>query len=137
MKEITLRFFTYIGILYLVDSFIKGFDLNSAGAYIFLALLLAVTHVVLEPVIKFFTLPINLVTFGIFNFIISCLYLYFFNLFIPGFNLVDGSVGPIISDSIQIPQINMSLIAIIIFSSILLTLLNNVITWASSHGKKK
>ena len=136
MKEITLRFFTYLGILYLVDSFIKGFDLTTVGAYIFLAILLAITHVVIEPIIKFFTLPLNLVTFGIFNFIIACIYLYFFNLFIPGFNLADGSIGPIVSDTIQIPEINMSLIAIIIFSSILLTLLNNFVTWTQG-GKKR
>lgn len=137
MKEIFLRFFTYLGILYLVDAFIKGFDLNTVGAYIFLAALLSITHVALEPVIKFFTLPLNLVTLGFFNFVISCIYLYFFHLIIPGFDILDGSIGPVVSDSIQVPEIGLAAIAVIILSSLMLTLFNNFITWTIDNGKKR
>jgi len=137
MKDIVLRIFTYLGILLIVDSIVRGFDLNTLGAYLFLAFLMSITHIVLSPAIKFFTLPLNMFTFGFFNFIMSCIYLYFFNLFIPGFELKDGSIGPLISSSIVIPEIQMSLIAVIIFSSFLISLINNIVTWTQESPKKK
>jgi putative membrane protein len=134
MKEVTLRFFGYLAILYLVDAAVAGFDLTLPSAAIILALLLSITFLVLNPAIKFFTLPLNLVTLGFFSFLISCLYLYFFNFIIPGYYISDGSIGPVTGSLVQIPQIQLSLVAVVIISSMLISLLNNIVTW--SLGKK-
>lgn len=78
------------------------------SAFLILSVLLSLTFVALTPVIKFFTLPINAVTFGLFNFVISCIYIYFFDFVIPGLDVFDGSIGPFITYDIQIPEIKMS-----------------------------
>lgn len=135
MGEFVLRFFTYLGIILIVDSWVQGFELFSLGSYLTLALLMSLTHVFISPAIKFFTLPLNMFTFGLFNFILTCVYLYFFDLFIPGFKLSDGSIGPFISSVIIIPEIQMSPLALIVFSSLLISLLNNVVTWALKSRK--
>ncbi len=129
MKGIILRIFTFLAILFFIDSVITGFEIESLGAYLLFAVLLSVTNIALIPVIRFFTLPINTVTFGLFNFIISCVYIYFFNFIIPGFKVTDGSLGPFVSSNLNVPEIGMSFWAIIIFSSLLITFFNNVVSW--------
>lgn len=129
MKGIILRIFTFLAILFFIDSILTGFEIETIGAYLLFALLLALTNVTLVPVIKFFTLPINTVTFGLFNFVIACVYIYFFNFIIPGFVVTDGSLGPFVTTNIDVPEIKMSFWAIIIFSSLMITFLNNVVSW--------
>lgn len=136
MKNFVIRFFSFIAILFIVDSLIKGFDIADLGSYLLFAFLLTLTYIALAPIIKFFTLPINLLTLGIFNFIISCFYIYFFKLIIPGFEITQGSIGPLFNKEIQLSEISLSLFAVIIISSLLITFLNNIISWAMDDKKK-
>lgn len=136
MKIFLLRFFCFISILFIVDQLINGFEIIGLGSYLLFAFLLAISYMALEPIIKFFTLPVNLVSLGLFHFILSCFYIYFFKLIVPGFDIHDGGIGPLFNKEIQLEEIKLSMIAIVIFSSLLITLLNNIVTWAI-EGKKK
>lgn len=70
-------------------------------------------------------------TFGVFNFLISCLYIYFFNLIIPGFQIVDGYIGPYVTDIIQIPQIKVAKLGIVVIAAIIIAIMNSVVSWSS------
>lgn len=134
MKSIVLRLFTFIAILYLIDRFIIGFEITSATSAVALAALLSITQLIIKPIIKFLTFPINLLTFGIFNFFISCVLLYLYNFIVPGFQLIAGSVGPFNSSDIQVPEVKLSQIGVIILASFAISLLNSIISWTQGDG---
>jgi putative membrane protein len=132
MKKIIVRIFTYIAILFLVDSLIHGFEFVDVAAVLLLSFLLSITDLIINPVVKFFTLPLNLFTFGIFNFVLSCVYLYFFDLLIPGLRIIKGYLGPFTSSAIQIPQINLSQLGVVIIAALMISILNTVVSWTQS-----
>jgi len=129
MKNIVLRLFTYIAILYLIDSLIVGFEINSALTVCMFALLMSICDVAIRPVIKFLTIPLNFMTFGLFNFLLSCLFMYFFDVIIAGFQITNGYIGPIKNELLQSPLISVTKIGIIVFSSFIISLLNNIVSW--------
>lgn len=129
MKKIVLRTFTYIAILFLIDSLIHGFEFTDAGAVILFALLLSITELIIKPIVKFFMLPLNFFTFCFFNFILSCIYLYIFDLLIPGLQIVNGYLGPFVSSAIEVPTINVTQIGVIAIAAIIISLLNGLVGW--------
>jgi putative membrane protein len=135
IKAVILRFFTFIAVLYLVDKMINGFELSATSSTLALATLLAITQLAIKPVVKFLTFPINLVTFGIFNFFISCIFIYLYNFIVPGFRLVPGSIGPIATADIQVPEVRLSQIGVIILASIVISILNNIVSWTQGDGE--
>jgi putative membrane protein len=129
LKGLVLRFFTYIAIAYIVTIFIKGFNFNSPSTLFLFAFVLSISFFTIEPVIKFLTFPVNFLTFGLFSFVISSCLLYFFSSVIPGFKVTEGSIGPFSNSLIQIPRISLSHIGVIVISSIIISFLNNLISW--------
>jgi putative membrane protein len=129
MRKVILRFIALIAILYVTSNIVIGFNPNSFGSLLFLALLLTVSHFTINPVIRFLTLPLNYLTLGIFHFIISCALIYLFNFIIAGFSVTAGSLGPVSSDVVNIPTIKLSQIGVFIVSAIMISFLNNLISW--------
>lgn len=129
LKGLVLRFFTYVGIAYIITVFIKGFTFNSASTLFLFAFVLSISYFTLEPVIKFLTFPVNFLTFGLFNFVVSSCLLYFFSSVLPGFKVTQGSIGPFTNSAIQIPKISLSQVGVIIISSIIISFLNNLVSW--------
>jgi putative membrane protein len=135
MKLHIIRFICFIAFLFITDSVINGFEINDLGSYFLFAFLLTITYIAIIPTVKFFTLPANLLTFGIFNFVISCVYIYFFKYIIYGFEIKDGSIGPFITSNIQLEEVKLSLISVVIMSSLFLTIMNNIVSWCFDSKK--
>lgn len=62
-------------------------EVDDPVALIVTALLLGIFNTILRPLLILLTLPINIVTFGLFVFIINGLILYIISLLVPGFTL--------------------------------------------------
>jgi putative membrane protein len=62
-------------------------EVDGAGALIVAALLLGIFNAFIRPVIIILTIPINIVTLGLFTFIINGVILYLVSLLVPGFVL--------------------------------------------------
>ena len=80
-----------IGVLSILLSayFLPGIEV--AGLYIALivAILLGVLNFTIKPILILLTLPINILTFGLFTFVINGFLLWFLSTFIAGFD-IDG-----------------------------------------------
>ena len=70
-------------------SFIPGIHLDSVWTGIILALILAFLNTLLKPLLIIFTLPLTILTFGLFLFVINALIILLADYFIRGF-AVDG-----------------------------------------------
>lgn len=93
--------------LLLVSSFVKGVEVKDWGAAFIGAIVLGIVNAVVRPIMVFLTLPLTLLTFGLFLFVVNALMLW----------IVAG-----LTPGIQIERFSSAFLG-----SLLLTLLNIVI----------
>ena len=67
---------------------IPGIEVTLVGALV-LAVVLAIINVFLKPIIGLLTLPINIVTLGLFSLVVNALLIMLAGVIVPGFS-VDG-----------------------------------------------
>lgn len=68
---------------------LNGVRIDTASAVIIAAALLGIVHISVRPVLLLVTLPINLLTLGLFTFVINALMLMLVAGLVPGFS-IDG-----------------------------------------------
>jgi len=116
--------------LYLVSNAISGITFENGFISLVLAGVgLAISSIIVKPIINILLLPLNLLTFNLFKWASSAIALYIVTLVVPGF-LVKGFyfVG-YSSKWLDIPSINLQGIIAFISISFLLSLFNSVVHW--------
>lgn len=78
--------------VFLAARFVPGIEVDGYGTAVFAALVLAVINLIIRPLILFMTLPINILTLGLFTFVINALLFWGASYFIDGFD-VDGFIA--------------------------------------------
>ncbi len=77
--------------LFVASSLVPGFHLMSLTAAVVVALLLGIIGITIKPILLILTLPLNLITFGLFSFVINAGIFLALAQFVDGFT-VDGFV---------------------------------------------
>jgi putative membrane protein len=68
---LVVRFLINVAALWLAQFIIPGFDVESAGALIFGAIIFGLVNAFIKPVIAFVSCPLTLITLGLFTLIIN------------------------------------------------------------------
>ena len=84
---ILLRLLINAGGLLLISYFIDGIHVDSAYIAIISALILGILNILIKPIIQLFTLPITILTLGLFAFVINALFFWFVASFVQGFSV--------------------------------------------------
>ena len=113
MRNLLLRFIVASVALLAVTKLLPGIEVNSLFALIMTVVILGILNAFLRPIMVIITLPITVVTLGLFLFIINGIILYLVSLLIDGF------------------EISSLLVAII--ASILITIVSGVINWLAKE----
>ena len=71
---------------------LPGMVLDSFGTALIVALLLGVLHITVRPILLLLTLPLTILTVGLFVFVVNALIFWFVAGFVEGF-AVDGFLG--------------------------------------------
>jgi putative membrane protein len=71
--------------------FIPGFHVQSIVAAIIAAAIIGLVNAIIRPVLSLLTLPITILTLGLFSFVVNALTLWFASAFSPGFD-IDGFI---------------------------------------------
>ena len=66
---------------------LPGIHISDNTSLIVLAVVLIILRTVVKPILQLLTLPLNLVTFGLFGFIINILIIITASLIVPGFKI--------------------------------------------------
>lgn len=74
--------------LLVVAHFVPGFVLSGFGAALIAAVVIGLVNGTLGLLLKLITLPLGILTFGIFFLVINALMLMFASVFVPGFRVV-------------------------------------------------
>lgn len=84
------------GVAVLISAYvIPGVSVDGLFAAIVVAVVLALVNAFIRPIVGFLTLPINMLTLGLFSFIITALMVMLTAAIVPGFE-VDGFLAAII-----------------------------------------
>lgn len=86
MQGWIIRWMCNILAIIITAAFIPGFDLTVWGAIVG-SVFLGVINAIIRPIIIFFTLPINILSLGLFTFIINGFMLYITSATIKGFDI--------------------------------------------------
>jgi putative membrane protein len=87
MFEFLLHLLLSAALLLAVSHIVKGFEVRSFGSALLAALALGFVNAVLRPVVVFLSLPITIVTFGLFLLVVNALMLMVVGAIVPGVRL--------------------------------------------------
>ncbi len=88
MGIITKLLLTVLALL-LVSNYVPGITVTSFYIALIVAIVLGLFNIILKPILVILTLPITLLSLGLFTFVINALLFWFVSTFIDGFT-VDG-----------------------------------------------
>ncbi len=87
MIKIILHLLATAGTLLLIAQFVPGISVASWTVAIIAALIWGLMGFTIRPILNLLALPINLLTFGLFSFVINALLFWLLAVFIPGFDV--------------------------------------------------
>ncbi len=73
--------------IFLIAFFVPSLSYSNWTALIIASIVLMILMAVVKPILKLLFLPINLVTLGLFSFVINALILWLVQVLVPGFNI--------------------------------------------------
>jgi putative membrane protein len=98
MIKILIRVLATAAAILLIAEFIPGIAVASFTTAVIAALVWGAMGLTIRPLLGLLTLPINILTFGLFSFILNALMFWLLALFVPGFTVagfipaLEGSV---------------------------------------------
>lgn len=93
--KIIAKWFISAFALVVTASILEGVFVGSLYTALVVSLFLGVINIVLKPILMVLTLPINIMTLGLFTFVINGFLFWFLSTFIKGF-MVDGLISAIL-----------------------------------------
>lgn len=97
--KIIARLLTAAFALLLVARFVPGIEVENLYIAIIAALILGILNILVRPVLVLLTLPITILTLGLFIFVINALLFLFVASFVDGFN-VEGFIPALLGSVI-------------------------------------
>jgi putative membrane protein len=85
MIGILLRIVITAVLLVAASAYIPGVDIASGYNALMAGLVLGVVNLIIRPVLFVLTLPVTLITFGLFSFVLNALLLWWVSSFVDGF----------------------------------------------------
>lgn len=87
--SLIIRWIINAGVLLLLAVYLPGISVAGWGSALLAALVLGLVNAIIKPILIFFTLPINILTLGLFTFVINALLFWFVGSILRGF-VVEG-----------------------------------------------
>ena len=73
--------------IFITSEVVPGFTVDSFQTALIVALILGIVNAIIKPILVILTLPINILTLGLFTFIINALMILLVDYFVPGFSV--------------------------------------------------
>jgi putative membrane protein len=87
MLKVILKILITAGALLLIARFVPGIAISGYATALWVALLWGIVGVTLRPLLGLLTLPITIMTLGLFSFILNALLLWLLAAFVPNFSV--------------------------------------------------
>lgn len=91
--KIIIRWLLSVLALILVQYLFKGISFESFGTVMIAALVLGIVNAIIRPIVLILTLPINIITLGLFTLIINALMFWIVYKIVPGVEMTNFSAA--------------------------------------------
>ncbi|HEY6502670.1 MAG TPA: phage holin family protein [Chitinophagaceae bacterium] len=95
--KLIIRLLVSAAVIFILAQVLPGVHVNNYGTAVWFAVVLALLNVFLKPVLVIFTLPLTLVTFGLFLFIINAITVLLASDWVSGFQIDNFGWGLLFS----------------------------------------
>jgi len=99
MIKIILKWIGLTGAVLLAAYFVPGITVHSFVTALFVALVLGLINTFIKPVLKILTLPVNILTLGLFGIVLNALFFWFASVVVTGFAIagfIPALIGSIV-----------------------------------------
>ena len=87
MRGLVVRWVVSAIALYLTSSVVRGIEVRSVGAVLAAAAMIGIINAFVRPIVLILTLPLTIVTFGLFVLVVNAAMLVLASAFVPGFHV--------------------------------------------------
>ena len=130
MKSILRRIVFYAVALFLTSQIITGLTVSGGvGTYIVGAAALSLLFLVVKPILSIVTLPLNIITLGLFSFLINAIILYLLTIFVPSISISAFTFKGISLAGFVIPNLHVNNFFAFIIASISLSFIVGFLRW--------
>jgi len=112
--------------------FYPGFKFDNPKVMILAAVVFSFFYLFVRPILKIFSLPLNLITFGLFSLLINVILLYLLSSVVAGFKIVPFHFSGAEIAGFSLPSLYLNAFISAFVASIALSSLNSVLFWIFS-----
>jgi len=87
MSKLFLKYLSILLAVYIVSKLFDTVFLSGVPAVLLIGLVLLIVNLLLKPVLLLISLPFNILTFGLFSFVVNALTIMLADALVPGINL--------------------------------------------------
>ncbi len=85
MRGLVVRWIVSAVALYLTSRVVRGIEVRDVGSLLYAAAMIGIINAFVRPIVLFLTLPLSIVTFGLFVLVVNAAMLALASAFVPGF----------------------------------------------------
>ncbi len=130
MKTILRAIFLNLITLYIVALFLPGLIITpQVLTYLSASVVWTILNKIVKPVIKLLLLPINLITLGLFSWVVNVITLFMLKYFIKGVAIQAFTFVGLTYQGFVIPEMHFSLLFAYIITSLVLSVVHSLLIW--------
>lgn len=127
MRNIIFRILGTALSFYITELLIKGFVIEKTWqAFLIASIVFILINTLIKPIIKLLFLPINLLTLGLFHWLVNVVVLYIFDIFYSGVTISAYQFDGFNSGIISLPSANLSLFWVLVLSSFAISIFYSI-----------
>lgn len=132
MKGLIRTYLVTLIALYLSTLIVKGFTYVGGYPTLFTgAAAFTVINWLVKPIVKILTLPLSLITLGVFSWLINVLMLYLLTQIVPQIQVKSWYFPGFSYQGFIIPPLNFSQVMTFVAASFVIALISNLLNWIS------
>jgi putative membrane protein len=129
MRFILRPLFLYLVSLGLIDILFPFITIRSQYVLLSAAVVYFILNVIFKPFLKILWLPINLITLGLFSWMVNVVVVFAVTMIVPGFTLTPASFPGLQVGHFLIPPINLSIVWTYLLFSFLISVTVGFFDW--------
>jgi len=130
VKGLLRRFLFYTIALFVSTQVLSGFSLHGGlQVYIVTGVILSLMMLLLKPILQFLSIPFNIVTFGLFSFLINTIILFLLTIFVSQVTVSPFTLPSISFFGFVIPAIGLNKWFAYLVASTVLSGVYSILTW--------
>lgn len=133
MKSILRKIIFFDIALFLTAGVMDGVRISGGlTTYIIGGVVLSLLFVIVKPILSLITLPLNIITLGLFSFLINAIILYLLTILVPAVSIVGFRFKGLSFLGFVVPQVSVNIFFAFIIASALMSLILGFLKWLTT-----